>query len=364
MSFPSLASLTDPDVNRKQQARVKRLLLAVAVYVPCALMLSMVTWLGFLPPWFVPTWVVIFAGANAVFYALIKVGLNLRFKDPSMTMAQMAVSMGAVALILYHADAIRGGMLMLLLVILLFGVLRLTTAELLVMGALASAAYAAVIVLLIIYKPEQVHLRVEWTQWATLTTTLAVMCPLVGYMSGVRRQLSKSLGMIKDMAHHDALTGLFNRHHMADTVAKEINRCERGSAPFLLAIADIDHFKRINDTHGHLVGNEVLKAVADGIRTVLRKADYMARYGGEEFVIVLAAANLTEARAGCERLRMHAQQLHIPQLGQDCVSISIGGAFYRPGDSQTSLLGRADAALYQAKNLGRNRVELDSHGPA
>ncbi|HQQ70723.1 MAG TPA: GGDEF domain-containing protein [Alicycliphilus sp.] len=322
-------------------------------------MLLMVTWLGFLPRWFTPLWLAIFTSTNIIFYALIKTGLNLRLRDPSMTMGQMAVAIAAVALILYHADAIRGGMLMLLLVILLFGVLRLTTAQLLAMGALSSAAYALVIVLLTAHKPQQISPSVEWTQWATLTATLAVMGPLVGYMSHVRRRLSESLRMIRDMAERDALTGAFNRHHMEEMLDREVSRCERGAPAFVLLIADIDHFKRINDSYGHLVGDLVLKTAAHAMRDVLRKADYMARYGGEEFVMLIAAHNPVEAKVACERLRVQVERLRPPELGTHNVTISIGGTAYRSGDTQAALLGRADAALYRAKNSGRNRVEFD-----
>ena len=351
-------------VDGRQKLRLLRLLIAVAVYVPCALMLAMVSWQGFLPPWFAPIWAGIFAGTNVLFFALIKNDVNLRFRDPSMTMAQMAVAIGAVGFILYHAGAIRGGLLMLLLVILLFGALRLTTAELLLMGALSSAAYAAVIMLLSTNRPDEINLRVEWIQWTNLTITLAVLCPLVGYLSNVRRRLRESLRMIKEMAQRDALTGAFNRHHMSEVLDREIGRCERGAPAFLVLIADIDYFKQVNDTHGHLVGDQVIKAVAVSTQDILRKADYMARYGGEEFVLIIAANDLAEAAAAGERIRTHVERLRIPELQPQGVTISVGGTFYRHGDTQVSILGRADAALYRAKNGGRNRVELDAAAPA
>jgi diguanylate cyclase len=115
-----------------------------------------------------------------------------------------------------------------------------------------------------------------------------VLCPLVGYLSDLRRRLSESLRTIREMAHRDALTGAFNRHHLMDTLERDIGRCERGGPPFLLLLADIDHFKRINDSHGHLVGDEALRVVARELHETLRKADYMARYGGEEFVLIVS----------------------------------------------------------------------------
>lgn len=362
--MPSQTLVTQAQqVDSRQALRLRRLLLSVAVYVPCALMLVAVSWLGFLPPWLPPVWMAVFTCTNVLFFVLIKAKFNLRFKDPSMTMAQMAVAIGAVAFILYYAGAIRGGLLILLLVIMLFGVLRLTTVELMMMGTLCSATYAAVIVLLTINQPDHVDQRIEWVQWTTLTCTMVVAAPLVGYMSTVRRRLSESLRTIKDMAQRDALTGIFNRHHMGEALNLEISRCERGAPAFFVLIADIDHFKQINDNHGHLVGDQVLKTVAESTRQVLRKGDYIARYGGEEFVFIVAADDAAEAGVACERIRLHVEKLQVPELRSRGVTISIGGTAFRHGDTQAAILGRADAALYKAKNGGRNRVELDVAAP-
>jgi len=357
MSEPSAVGLDA--VERKQALRTQRLGIATAVYAPCALLLYLVEWFGFLPDGFTLLWAGLFAGANLLFFLLIRSRLNLRFADPSMTMAQMSVAIAAVALVLYHAQAARGALLMFLPVIVVFGVLQLSTAQVLVMGALAVLTYAAVILLLAINRPASVDLRLEWVQWIALTATLAVLCALVGYMSGVRQRLSQSLRTIREMAQRDALTGVFNRHHLADTLEREIGRCERASPAFLALMVDIDHFKRINDRHGHLVGDEVLRFVAQEIRAALRKSDYVARYGGEEFVVLMSAADPASSPAACERLRARIARMVVTKLAGEPVTVSIGGAAYREGDTAASLLERADAALYRAKRGGRNRVELD-----
>ena len=315
-------------------------------------------WLGYLPGGFVPLWTATFATTNLVFFALIRTRTNLRFKDPSMTMAQMAVAITAVAMILYHAEAARGSLLMLLLVILFFGVLQLKTVEVLLMGALCSVAYGAVIVLLSLNRPGKVNAELEWVQWVALTATLGVLCPFVGYLGNIRRRLGESLRTIKELAQHDALTGLFNRHHLAHTLEREVARCARGTLPFLLVVVDVDHFKRVNDTHGHLTGDRVLQAVAKQLQDTIRNEDYLARFGGEEFVLLMMANGLAAAQASCDRLRKCVEELRIDELGPQRVTVSIGASFCRPHDTPGSLLERADNAMYRAKTNGRNRTEL------
>ncbi len=349
--------------QRKQELRLRRLWLAVAVYAPCTLLLYAIGRLGHLPAWLPPAWGLIFVCTNLAFFGLIKSDLNLRFADPSMTMAQMAVGIGAAAMVLYHAGPARGAILMFLPVIVVFGVLHLRTRQLLLMGAFAAAAYGAVVALLAVNRPGQVDLRLEGVQWLTLTATLAVLCPLIGYMSDVRRRLSEALRTIRDAAQRDPLTGLFNRRHLAETLDREIGRCERGAAPILLVMLDIDHFKRVNDTRGHQAGDEVLREVAACMGGALRKGDYLARYGGEEFSLIVSAQDGDEARATCDRLRQHIETLHDPDHPERAVTASIGASFYRPGDTRESLVERADAALYRAKSAGRNRTELDGAGP-
>lgn len=347
-------------VERQQALRVSRLLVSVAVYVPCSVFLALVAWLGYLPARFVPLWIATFTATNLMFFALIRTRVNLRFADPSMTMAQMAVAITAVAMVLYHAHAARGALLMLLLVILIFGVLQLKTREVLLMGGLCSAAYGAVILLLTVKHPEKINVELEWVQWIALTATLAVLCPFVGYLGNIRRRLGESLRTINELAQHDALTGLFNRHHLANTLERELARCTRGTDPFLVAVVDIDHFKQINDAHGHLAGDRVLQAVAKQLQGALRKGDYLARFGGEEFVLLMMSAGSEAARTSCDRLRTRVEELRIDELGSRRITVSIGGSFYRPRDTQVSLLERADTAMYRAKSNGRNRTELET----
>jgi diguanylate cyclase (GGDEF)-like protein len=161
------------------------------------------------------------------------------------------------------------------------------------------------------------------------------------------------------MAVTDSLTRLYNRHYL-DTHLKNLVRQagEQGRALSVI-IMDMDHFKSVNDTYGHNVGDEVLRQLSDIIVNTIRSADLAARFGGEEFVVLMPETDAMRAYEGAERLRK-AVESHIFQISHEQKTlqktISIGYASMRPDDTPESLLKRADTALYQAKNGGRNKV--------
>jgi diguanylate cyclase (GGDEF)-like protein len=168
--------------------------------------------------------------------------------------------------------------------------------------------------------------------------------------------------ILEKLIYLDKLTGLYNRAYFDDQIEREIERANRSNEPVALLMADLDHFKRINDTHGHAAGDLALAHVASLIRANVRQIDVAARYGGEEFAILLPSTSQARALNTAERLRrvVHASRAGeiIPALGDAKLSLSIGLALY-PDDAATSrlLFDRADrVALYAAKNRGRNRV--------
>ncbi|MCO7596099.1 MULTISPECIES: GGDEF domain-containing protein [Pseudomonas] len=172
----------------------------------------------------------------------------------------------------------------------------------------------------------------------------------LGYRDHLEEQRQKAL--------IDPLTGLPNRAAWTERVEREVQAWQEQGGHLSMAILDLDHFKRINDSYGHLAGDKVLKIVADQLRKRLRGQDFIARFGGEEFVLLLPQTSLADGGEMAEALRAAVEACPFHFKGQRVViTTSIGLSAFRSGERGDQVLKRADAALYRAKELGRNRVE-------
>ena len=157
------------------------------------------------------------------------------------------------------------------------------------------------------------------------------------------------------LATHDSLTNALTRRHLTDACQRELERCNRQGLSMAVLLLDLDHFKQVNDTHGHQTGDRVLIQFVARVRASLRSIDLLGRFGGEEFVVLLPNTRLPEAQLVAERIRQACDQAEPAPT----VTVSIGLSTNQgDGDTLDALLGRADAALYRAKAQGRNRVEV------
>jgi diguanylate cyclase (GGDEF)-like protein/PAS domain S-box-containing protein len=159
---------------------------------------------------------------------------------------------------------------------------------------------------------------------------------------------------IERIATIDQLTGIFNRHKFEELFALEGERSRRFSQPLSLILIDIDHFKTVNDTYGHDVGDKVLVQLADIVRENIRKIDIFARWGGEEFLILCPGTDVTNVQGLAEKLRTAVEESSFSEIGK--VTISLGLSSFNPEDSFSELFKRADQGLYYAKEHGRNQV--------
>ncbi|WP_130471003.1 diguanylate cyclase [Candidatus Magnetaquicoccus inordinatus] len=188
-----------------------------------------------------------------------------------------------------------------------------------------------------------------------------------GLLNTVREAIELSLAnlrmreRLKDQAVRDVLTGLFNRRYLDETLPRELSRAARAQQPLAVAMVDVDHFKRFNDTFGHDAGDAVLREVAALLRQRMRKSDIACRYGGEEMTVVLPGLEMNAARERMEKIRQEIKALQVVHAGValGTITVSVGIAEHpRHGTQMEEILRRADAALYTAKQSGRDRVVL------
>jgi diguanylate cyclase (GGDEF)-like protein len=229
--------------------------------------------------------------------------------------------------------------------------IRLTVLSLLV---LSFVVFFRLLHLLLVSQDDMDLYSDHWIQSAyTLTYSMVLMVFTVGFILMTTERLREAF---QYQAAHDALTGLLNRRYVLDLLNKEISRSQRHKRPFALMTLDLDHFKEINDKHGHLVGDEVLRLVVGRMLSTLRTDDVLGRVGGEEFLLVLPETGKDAALVVAERVLATVSR---PVPGLPKVSVSIGLAVWGSEDTTVDLiLDRSDRALYVAKSKGRGRVEM------
>jgi diguanylate cyclase (GGDEF)-like protein len=168
----------------------------------------------------------------------------------------------------------------------------------------------------------------------------------------------RNLAIAERRAATDALTGLANHRSVGDTLNRMVAQASRTKAPLAAIMFDLDHFKHVNDIHGHAKGDEVLATVSAVVQSNVRDSDFIGRYGGEEFVVLLPSTSHDGAAMLAEKLRRSIEELEVPDLDRR-LSASFGvAAMPRDAVNGEQLLRAADRALYAAKNSGRNRVEV------
>ena len=190
----------------------------------------------------------------------------------------------------------------------------------------------------------------------TLINTLAGVIALLTIVLFVRsHQFAKRM---KLLATTDELTGLSNRRAIMSEGEEEMERARRFSRPFCCMMFDIDHFKSINDTYGHDVGDVVLKKVSGVVNDSLRQSDSLGRIGGEEFLLIAPETDEDEAARLAERVRSNVEAIDFDEMRDRKVTVSIGISKLEGDEELSEVIHQADEALYESKNTGRNRVSV------
>jgi diguanylate cyclase (GGDEF)-like protein len=199
---------------------------------------------------------------------------------------------------------------------------------------------------------EEMGLRIGAVDYITKPIRPVILSARVDTHVTLKRQQDRLL----QLAMHDQLTGLYNRHYMLEMVDQRLSRARRHNTPLSLLIVDLDHFKRINDTHGHIVGDQILEQVSALLNQQCRTEDTVTRFGGEEFLILMEPCSLNQAHYKAEVMRHQISELMPSGIE---VTVSIGAAEFSDSDTNfNDMLKRADDALYRAKANGRNQTEL------
>jgi diguanylate cyclase (GGDEF)-like protein len=300
---------------------------------------------------------------NLVFIYFVLTNRNLKFKDPSMTIPQMVVAAIFTFIVTYFSSSHRGALLLFFVFNLTFGFFKLKRSQFYGFGGFIVIGYAITLLLLWINHPEYMNLKIDILRLLVLFVVVIWFSIIGGHMHNLRKELKKAMKelreanlILKELSTTDELTKVKNRRAIMERLKEEYSRAKRFNYPLSVVIMDLDHFKSINDTHGHQKGDEVLRETAGLLKATLRETDHFGRFGGEEFLAVLTGTDEKGAEQWAERARQKVEGHGFDGLKDKQVTVSFGIAGRRDEEGLDELLKRADEALYRAKERGRNCV--------
>ncbi|TAK83013.1 MAG: GGDEF domain-containing protein [Aquabacterium sp.] len=345
---------------------VKRLLLALPAYAFVAGLLLVSARLGRVEPQ--SAWLMVgYLGAGAaLFFALLRSGAVAHSADPSLVFPQLIFHVGAVALAYAFIENGRSLALQWLCIILVLDMRRLSSGQVRLATGLAIALLLGTVGLQWMHDGPRMRLAPELINVGMACVTLAVLLLVAAagrrlqrQLAGQGAELAQAAEQMRALSVRDGLTQLYNRRHMQALLEEEAARHRRSGRPLSLAILDIDFFKRVNDRHGHGVGDAVLRDFALLAQGAADGGQAVARWGGEEFLLLMPETTPELGLQALERLRLavrrHDWSAHAEGLA---VSFSAGLCAHEAGQPLQHTLERADRALYRAKAEGRDRSVL------
>jgi diguanylate cyclase (GGDEF)-like protein len=348
----------------KQRLTLHVLALTALVYATCIGLL----YFGAASGVFIRSEVIVLAAGcilhTALFYAAVRSGWNQRFSDPTLAFPQTVVSQTLIAFAYAITGPAHPATLLLLALVMVFGMFTMR-----IRAMRLVALYTIVLIgLVMAWKwhtdPLVYPFHLEIICFALTAAVLPAIAQLTTQLMSMRgrikqqkAELQRAQAHITDMATRDDLTKLPNRRRMMELLEEHAMRLLRGAPDFYVAMVDLDHFRNVNDSYGHAVGDEVLRAFAMHARAVLRNTDWVGRWGGEEFLLLLPETPPGEPTIGVARLRghLHTQVVHT-QAPALRIEFSAGFARYEKGEGIDQVIERADRALQMAKAGGRNQT--------
>lgn len=350
--------------DRATRARTAAILLCALMYAICCSAAFYAAEINLMRP-FAPRLLLITSmPAYTVFYLLVRLGKTRHLKDPTLMLPQNIFALLAIA---FAYTAVgpndRGVVMVLIALVMVFGMYTHTPQQSIGIGLLSMVLLGMSMGILSRIDPDYYPPNLELLRFELMLGTF----PSLSYcayqisswrsrLSVQRRDLKVALEQVQQLATRDVLTGLYNRRFMQTRLEESIKRFERYGERFTIVLIDLDHFKRVNDQHGHKVGDQALTAFASAASMVLRDTDVIARWGGEEFIFLLPNTSAHKAQVALTRLRQTLASCTVsPDVPQLRVRFSSGVAVHERAAALNHTLERADRALYQAKSEGRDR---------
>ena len=346
-------------------------LLAVLVYALFGLVTAWQVALGLMTVADWAAWTSISLSGIFAFYVLIRLGISSRLgSDASMTLAQTAFGTASTVFGYAIDPPLRGAIIAIMMLNLVWGMFVLRQRQAQALCVFALALLAGTMVWKSTTQPALFPPHIEALHFAfatillTATSVLSIrMGELRMRLAARKRELQDAVATIRALAQVDELTRLSNRRHVFELLKAEQARGARSCEPLSVVLIDLDHFKAVNDRHGHAVGDAVLRGFAQALREGLRESDGAGRWGGEEFLLVLPHMTAGDAAALVDRLRgVMAGRLLDPTVPDLRVSFSAGISECGGGEVAQDAIARADNALYEAKHAGRGRTVVHGRG--
>ncbi|WP_159015655.1 GGDEF domain-containing protein [Cognatiluteimonas profundi] len=353
----------------RRRIRLTQWLIGTLAYAASGLVLWFGLRLGWMDASRLVPWCIFLATVLAVIYVALRSGWSERFSDPALTVEQLMLGVIGVEWGYLICGPVRSVTLFPLLLIFTFAAFSLSWRKIALLTALTLASLLGTIMVGHALEPgvdtwslRDANLRLDLINFLMISIMLPALSWLAARLSllrmrlqSQRTELMQALEQVQRLATHDALTGLCNRRHMEHRLGEEQSRAERQGTPFSVALIDLDHFKRVNDAHGHAGGDRVLQAFAIVAQRNVRGCDLVARWGGEEFLVLMPGSDAPQALDAMERLLDHVRGMP-HDAGDPPLSFSAGVAQYRLGEDTAQTILRADQGMYAAKNAGRGRV--------
>ena len=358
----SALAILGPD--RHTRGHTSIILLCAVTYAICCAAAAHAATVGMMLPFGPQILTIVTFPAHLIFYVLVRSGVTRHWRDPGLMVLQNLYALLAISFAYITLDpSERGMVLVLIALVIVFGMYTHAPRLSVMNGVLAMVLLGAAMGVLSSVDPTYYPPQLELLRFGVMLGSLPVLI-FTAYLisswrqrlSTQRRELQQALDQVQQLATRDALTGLYNRRHMQEKLAYAAQRFQRYGERFTVALIDLDHFKRINDEHGHVVGDQALMAFASAASMVLRDTDTLARWGGEEFLFLMPNTSPQKATIALDRVRDALASVTVSQVAPQLrLRFSAGLALCLGQEGTDATLERADQALYQAKSAGRHR---------